>query len=362
MRSQIEKHKDNTYLNIVINPLSSLGARDTPAVYDENLTIPVLSNPSEYYCSVIRFSLPLDTIPILKFPVDVSQNNPNVSYLVFGIRNALGTMFSEQVIFTPTSNLTAPTPAGSAPFFTNQQAVSDYYNIFSIRAMVNMFNAALSAAVTASGLGVASPYYTYDPNTELFSLTVPQAFQATAASIYMNKYAKNFLSSFEFFFDSTTFVDDYLYYHVLTYLPPLVGTNYIFYEDYISVALWFDLRKIVITSTTLPVNPESVPSQNPNDGGRTNGLVSYNPIITDYIIAFDLTNQIQTVAVYNPTSQYRLVDMSSNSPLNKINLAFYYYDKFGNQFPVYVSPSQQISIKLGFFRKELYNTHTLGQK
>lgn len=359
--THIEKHKDNIYLNVVINPQPGT-VRDTPAVYDENLTIAVLDDPSKYYCSIIRFSLPLDTIPILKFPVDVDQNNPNVSYLTFGIRTVGLIKTTRPVIYIPTSTLTAPVPTGSAPYFTNQQTVSNYYDLFSIKAFVTMFNNAIQTAVTDSGIGATAPFYTYDSNTELFSLTVPANFIATGASLYMNKYSKNFLSSFQFFFDATTEAEDYLYYHVLTPLPTIGPSGYVFYQDYISVALWFDLRKIVVTSTTLPINPESVPTLNPNDGGRQNGLVSYSPIITDYIIAFDLTNQIQTVAIYNPSSQYRLCDLSSRSPLTKINLAFYYFDKFGNQFPIFISPSQSVSLKLGFFKKELYNSHRITQK
>lgn len=355
---KIKTHKDNIYLNVVISPILEFGADDSPAVYNETLTIPVLQNPSEYYCSIIRFSLPLETIPLLKFPLDVKQNNPLVSYLVIGVETAALVQFPENVIYDPPNNRTPPTPLPTSPFFTNQQSIDGFYNIFSIRTFLTMINRALAAAsLAAVGAGVTSPYYSYDSTKELFSLNVHSSFLATNAKIFLNRYLINYLNSFPWYLDITTGDQDFLFFHILDPipLPPIINNFSIYVQDYVSISSWFDLRKITVTSTTLPITPESVPVQNPTLGGKSNGLTSYSPILTDYLVAFDTTRSVQSTAVYNPSAQYRLVDMSSSAPLQRINLAFYYHDKFGNQYPIALSPSQEITVKIGFFRRSLYD-------
>ncbi len=357
--NKIRNHKDNVYLNTVIEPDPFRGALNSPAIYNETLVQDVISNPSEYYCSVIRFSIPLETIPILHFPLDTLQANPNISYLTVGISTTPtgGVLFPQKVIYNPPNNITPPTSFGGT--FTNAQATLTYYDIFSFLNFINMFNTALQASVTASGLPVTAPFYIWNPVTQLFSLVVAQNFITANLGIFVDRYALNYVNSFQFFFDSTSAAQNFLFFHILTPTPfgSPVGGPYIYVEDYISVSLWYDLRKLIIKTTTIAVTPENVPTQNPSLNS-TSGLVSYSPILTDFVIAFDNSTQAQTVAVYNPSAQYRLVDMTSNSPLNKINLSVFYLDKFGNEFQVYIGPTQQISIKLGFFKKELYKRLT----
>lgn len=349
----IEKHRDNIYLNLTINPDPSVGERNTVAVFDQTLSTPVINDPSQYFCSVIRFSLPLSEVPLFKFPLDVNQNigptSWNNSYLIIGVTNA-GIQFPQRVVYVPNNNLTPPTPALVAPFYTNDQSISDYYNIFSITHFIDMINTALAAAVVAAGLAVTAPFYSWNPQTELISLTVSAAYIATGSTIFMNKYMQNYLSSFNLTYNATTFQ--------YTHRIPAGAGPFTIQQDYISISLWFDIRKVILQSKNIPVTPESVPSQNVNNIsqlGLPTGLNAWTPILTDFIVSYDDANQIKSIIVYNPQPQYRLIDMTSQTPLQKIDLQFFYLDKFGNKFPIYISPSQQATVKLGFFKKHLYH-------
>lgn len=451
---KIKSNKDNIYYNAVMFPDPSVGGNSTVATYSENLTQALVQNPSEYYCSIIRFQLPIDTIPILLFPVDDTQNNPLQSYLALGINlggtyptttsstNSVvpigGTNYGSYtvggitypgcpVMYIPESNGPPPsTVAVTAPFFTNTQIISSFYWVYSIQQMIDMFNNTLNTAMITAGMpllytltlsapanatigdiyvdsvgeryvvnativasltlvlvdtfnsgpilptitgtltkisglgdatityslfttsGITRPYYTYSPTSNLISLHVADDFLSTGAKIFMNRWMVNFLASFKLYFDIAS-GNDLLHYHDLRNLPEGQVSPYTITQDYNTISLWFSLRKILLLSNTLPIVPEAIPT------GQTNGVVSYYPVVTDFAVALDNANQLQELLVYNPSSQYRLVNMVGNSPLNKIDFSFFWEDKYGNILPVPLSAYQSASVKIGFFKKSLYN-------
>ena len=112
---------------------------------------------------------------------------------------------------------------------------------------------------------------------------------------------------------------------------------------------WTSLRKIIIATNTIPNTNEYVPTK--GNSGVTNSF----PILTDFTPNFSqVGGETRSIAFYYPTSQYRLVDMISDQPLSKINIKIYWEDTAGNLYPLYISPSQQINLKLAFLRKSLY--------
>lgn len=350
----MSNENDNVYLNISIPNLSNTNSPYPPnvvAAYDEVLASPVIDNPNQYYITVIRFSIPIDLIPLFSFPVDISQNNPNQSLMVIGIENAALVQFPEFIMYTPENNIVAPVPGGVAPFFTSNQVTSDYYFIYSVNNFINMINTALAAAVVASGIGVAAPFYTYDSQTEFISLTVTAAFLATGARIFANSYLKNYLGAFDFTTLNYVNTGPYLYYHLLN------ATTLVYYQNYNSMNLWFDSQKIVIQSNSIPIVAEFSPSfQNPQIFGPNNLNSSSNlqPILTDFALAFNNISDFSSVVTYIPEPQYRLTNMRSSTPLNRIQLSFSWLSKNGTLYPLYVSPNKTVTLKLGFIKKSLF--------
>lgn len=353
----MSKKKDNVYLNIVIDHDDSQGDLPSYATYNEHLTIPVLDDCSKYYCSIIRFDIPLNAVPILVFPILETQSNPNVSSLIIGI-NLGGVNYGQNVIYN--GNTADPPPvAGSGPiYFTNAQLTLPYYWVYSFTSMINMFNTTIRSAVVASGSGlgvVDTPYYSFDPVTQLISLHVTEPFRASGSILYINEPMVNYVDAFPYFFHGYRNSGGRDYDYILTPSPGApIGGPYNFIQDYNTIDLWFSLRKVLITTNSIPILSEFVPSQNPNDFGSNTGINASLPIITDFIPQLELANQSRSIAYYYPSSQYRLVDMISETPLNKINLSVFWEDKFGNLYPILITVFQQMSIKLAFLRKDLY--------
>jgi len=104
----------------------------------------------------------------------------------------------------------------------------------------------------------------------------------------------------------------------------------------------------LILSNNLPILSEVVPSTN------NTGVSAALPVITDFVPQLSMAGDTRSIAIYNPTAQYRLVDLSGQSPLSNIDIKIQWQDVLGNLYPILVSSGQQISLKIGFFKKSLY--------
>jgi hypothetical protein len=343
--------KYNSYLNLIVNnPVNGMGSftKNINVVYDETLTIPPLDDPRDYFGSVIRFSIPIDQIPIFVFPVNPTQNNPNVSNYVIEVNGN-----PANVVYTPNNNLPPPTASGGPIFFSMTDQQSQYYFVYSVQQMINMINTALNAAFVAAGSpGGTAPFYIYTPTTQLISLVVAQAFLSAAATITLNGPLKLYLSSFQYTTLSDPVTGPYSYTHVLTPTPFGQTTPFIYSEEYNAMDLWIDPRKLVITSNSLPIVGEASPV---TIGPLTpNGTATSLPIITDFVLSFDNISDFSSVVTYVPTSQYRLFDMTPAGPIYRVNMNFYWQAENGFLYPLLLSPGNGITVKVGFFRKDLY--------
>lgn len=340
----LKSKRDHNYLNISINPSSPIG--NSLARYEESFNRPIASDLEDLYFAITRFSVPTSEIPLFYFPLNINQADRLVSNLIIGIKTVGLVNYSQTVNFILQNN--SPLPPASASY-TAQQALSKCYEIFSVNAFIMMINTALQAAVTASGIGGVAPYYTYNPTTELKSLVLNAGFVATGAVIYMNESLENYLAGFQFFQSDVGAVDEYQ--HVFNPLPP---TTYLFSEDYRCMSLWFDIRKIVLVSDSLPVLQETSPTQDAITG-LSEGIINYTPILTDFIVSFDSPSQFLGFADYTPDT-YRLVDMIKSSiPITRLHLQFYWLNKQGTRIPLEISNTQAATLKLAFLQKSLYN-------
>jgi hypothetical protein len=220
-----------------------------------------------------------------------------------------------------------------------------------------MINNALGAAYTTSGIGGTAPYYFYNPETELISLFVDSNDVIAGNTVFVNKYLKNYLNSFNYYFDNTTRNVNYLYFMNYVPNPPVVGGMQEFKQEYVSMSLWLDIKTIQIVSNSLPIVNESVPDQFTTQTSQYpifTGVNSSTPIISDFAITYDNANMISSDIVYNPTAQYRLVSLVGNTPLSTISLEFRYTDRYGNVFPINFDPSNCISVKIAFLKKSLF--------
>lgn len=364
--SDISQVGDNIYVNVAFSKNPDSTAFEEAAEYSVSKTIPILAKADDYYCSIIRFAIPLNETPLLIMPIVPNQVNPNLTPLKIGI-SVGGINFTRNVIYV--SNTNAPIPVQNQSI----QVITSYYYVFEYQSIINNVNTALASAFLASGLAGNTPYFYLQPESELIHLVVDIAtFSPTAtaivpspiqsATIYMNNDLEVYLSAFpviyvapnsepgrDYDFSLVRFGGDKL-------IPPFnigaVATQKNFTQEYSVLALWSSLRKILITSNTIPIQSEYTPTGN-------SGISSTLPVITDFIPQNELPGQSRSIAYYNPSAQYRLVDLKSSCELRTIDLKIYWQDIFQNIYPLLISKYQQASIKLAFIKKTLYNDNGL---
>lgn len=350
--SCVERHVDNVYLNVVFTNTKD---REILAEYNVTKTIPIIDKPSNYFITVVRFDVPLNSIPLFVMPIVPNQGNPNLTpFTVFINASAVNVLYN-------------PDNTNPAPVQNQQtQVVTPYYFVFSFDNLINSINTALAAAYIAAGSpgGAGPPFVIFNPDTQLLGLVVSVAFITAGATISVNSFLVNYFEGFRFFFNAAT--------NIFTFILRNTGNNgfnligqtipvtpgpggplwLIIQQEYTCMEYWLSLRKIVLVSNTIPINYEYIPAF--DTSGQQTGVSSTFPILTDFIPNIEQANESRSIAVYNPTSQYRLVDLLGDTPLYNIDLKIYWQDKAGNYYPVFIEPLQQASVKIAFVRRDLY--------
>ena len=358
--------KDNIYVNVIINgnnptyntdPLvAASGEGGVLAEYKTTKSQAYLDKPSDYYCSVTRFAIPLQYVPITIMPIIPNQADPDKSTILFGILYK-GVHTSLYVEYFPDNLFQAPVQ--DKPI----QVITPYYYIYSYSHMIQMFNETLKQLWVSSTLAadfplLVPPYFYLDTSTQLISIVVPNVFvDPSIASLYFNNSTLNYIDGFHlsFYGNNQQYGEDnvFIFENIPQYYYPTPGIPstpqyYVYTQDYTTLYNWNSLRKLLISTNTIPISNEIIP---PNRNG--DAFASY-PIITDFIVPSSNAGDTRSVAIYNPTAQYRLVDMSGDNPLSTIDLRILWSDINGNLYPLFIPQNQQASIKLAFFRKSLY--------
>jgi hypothetical protein len=366
----IDKQANNVYVNIVItnNPTNGPSPPTIPnnfslieAMYSVTNTLEILRKASDWFASIIRFVVPAGTVPLFIMPIVPNQSNPNLTPMVIGI-TVSGTDYPVNVIYVP-SNPTIPAPVQNLTY----QVVSQYYYVYAYQNLIDAFNTALATAYTHAGSpgGAGAPYFFYTSSTQLISLVLPTAFVAAVGTpqVYINSYSRIYLDAFNFQSigintptgKDNIFITNDLNQNNTAPNPPFTISSYILTQEYVYINSWSSLRKIVVTSLSLPVRSEYIPSQQGN-GNLGQDVSATLPIVTDFVPNLEFAGQERSNFYYYPQSQYRIIDMLSDTPLTKIDLSFYWEDKVGNLYPILIPSGQQVSAKIAFVKKSLYGS------
>lgn len=399
MKSDIYNENDNVYLNIVFNhpfvtyPTGPTGQSydETPsyAIYNVTKDLPIVDKASDYYCSVIRFTIPLDTIPIMIMPIIPNQGNNNLTPFRIGILYN-GVYTSVNILYIQRHGYnTGPTQDQQV------QVVTPYYFCYSYDVLISMINDSLQTAIINSGIqalfpGVRLAWFSLNDSTNLINLYVHHVFTdypiptpaVSTPIIYINAALKVYLDGFDYNFYGYNQPYGFEFAFILqslTTTAPIINNvptpdqayalynipvsppvYYIFIQEYQAIQAWSSLRKILVTTNTIPIVKEFEPpnfnSKVINTDGYSSGLVAGVPIITDFVPQINNIGESRSVAYYVPTSQYRLIDMISDNPIKKIDLNIYWQDKNGTIYPLDISVFEQASMKLAFIRKSLYKS------
>ena len=205
------------------------------------------------------------------------------------------------------------------------------------------------------------PFITFDAKTQLFRIWYGPAYFPTAGNplnVFFNAELWTLFNSFKHTLSNNSATFDPDGKDVQLTLANLNEMNkavadiaadpltYLYYseQEYITTYNWNPFKRIIIRTASMPIQSEYV---------RGTGSDT-SQIITDFLPPSNSTD-LRSVYQYIPFGQYRLIDLTSDEALKDISIRVYWEDIFGNQNPLYLPYKSQMTIKLGFFRKSLFD-------
>jgi|WetSurMetagenome_2_1015567.scaffolds.fasta_scaffold09542_5 hypothetical protein len=374
---------DNIYVNMIFD--NTTGAQPIPATIVNNFSVPVVNKPDDYYLAITRFDIPLSEIPLFICPIVPNQGDPDLTPFYIGI-DYLGVKYPINVhFFSYQSVLNAPVQ--DKPY----QVITPYYYMYSVQQFLDIINYALELAIVASGYpmtGLNMPYFYFDGSTELISLVYPAAFitGVNKPLIFLNTALQEWINGFTFQYRGPQPQFNDFYFELqnsltnpsrypgaenlftpttgfpVTYplgstgpLCPCGGTGtivpyyYRITQEYKSINNQVAVKKIYITSTALPTIQEFTPPS-------ASSSAAILPILADFVPNINNLSDTKSIAYYNPESQYRLVDLTSSTPIRVIDLQIQWVDQQNNVNPLYLPSRSQANVKFVFAKRTLYKS------
>lgn len=362
-------------LDLINNNINGNTAPQQLIFTDSRNGTPILNYPKNYYASIVRFSIDTgaDAIPIFIPSIDTTQTNVNKT--VYQITLSYKTSnFSQAIIYVPTDS-TQPTPAsplGGVDYTTT------YYYMYSYQKWVKYINTALAAAVVglnaqsiADGNGALPslnpPFVEIDPINLTMLINCEQTAYADTLAFPIQIYFNTAFFNIMTFFQYTRYGINALNgknYLLNVYLnnnnTTIGGVVYLqMYQEGSCMALLNPVQCLVITSNA-PNYPEiiGVPAVFNSTTNFQNAVNAPNtsPIFTDFQVPITALDSYRPSIFYNPTSEYRLCDMQSTSPIYNMQLFVYWMDKYGNYKPIFIPGGCSANIKVMFRRKDFNQT------
>jgi len=385
-------------LDIANNDFSGL-SQPREVVFNEIRNTPYILQPNKYFFSVVRFELQTPTLPVF-IPIIAPEPNPdypetspnpytdNLNYTPYQVGIYFrGSTVLRRVAYVPqnfaTTNPQPPTRAG--------QPIHPYYYCYTYQQFLNSINATIADAwaATANTQG-PPPTFWYDETTSRIKIsaiarttgTTPvalwdsgQSEQPTnnTAQLFFNEPLYNLLSGFDFQNNGRKSVypaTNPLQYRLKIYQQfenlktnPLATDNSQYYiimtSEQIDIAVWNPIKALVFTSGLIPLLPTltSQPKSLESSGtfssyGNNSNLATQ---MTDFEVPFSATNTYKQTVNYQPSGEYRLIDIQSDLPINSIQVSVFWKNMDGILIPFYLDGGQSGNIKIMFRRKDFNN-------
>jgi hypothetical protein len=327
--NQLQDDENHIYYNIDIRKGIEHSGQPFQASFNETRVEPILKKPSDYVLSVVRFSIPSQSIPIFIWKPNEFQIT--ISYLNFD--------------FTTTLQYIPNSPGGSYDYFGpsiwNYQDFIDIINA----ALLSSFNNFVAGTPAFALKPTTAPYMIYNSETQLCSLIAEEKYDTTYTNpvyIYFNTNLFSYFPALQNFDDEANTIKSHYIKVKYNFNNVLVigGINYYeIREEYSTLVLWNDLQKILLETDSIPVNNELL-------GSQTNKL---RKVITDFEPLSSINDR--SVIQYFPQGPLRFYDLITDYPLTQMNLNIRWETKDGRSYPLYLNKYDNLTVKLYFKRK-----------
>lgn len=387
MTNLLKNSPDVFYYNISvknsnINSTSIYGAdaKSERAYVLANNDMPICANPSEYYCSIIRFTVPCQSVPLILFKVQEPVLDINKGVYSFTMRyvTSTGTVLatSQQTFYNYIqTNFFEVAPQVGTP----RQQNTSYYFIYDYYLLSKIMNTCLSSCLanlkTQGGTGAiataADPYFLYTPATQSYTVYAEESYFSSNSGgsyiqIFFNSLSYNFMYGFPYVSvaeGSANGLDSYLSIENINYSnvevvppPPTVGgLTYVKCLQQYPALCYINLLNSIILTTNNNINTETYYS-NENSLNRPNNQV-YTKVLTDFMPDLSGANDAgasSKIFIYNASSLYRIFQFIQETPLMEISLNIYILDAYGNYYPLYLNRDSICTIKFMFIKKSAF--------
>jgi hypothetical protein len=383
------QNPDMVYYDIVSTNFQSTTTEEPFLRFNETRTNPVINNTGDYYLSIVRFSLDTYNLPNLICEIQPNQANPDLSIYSVTLEydDGAGTITpsSQEYLIWEAQNKNAQVPIPPSATTNKFQENTSYYYVYQFQYFLSIVNTALASALAslvantgggASPIATAiQPVLTWDVTSQKAILQAQTQFydKANVAKIriYMNPPLFALFNSFPSLnFGTGSSVSLGRNYQLVVAnfggvntielptnpVPPATSSVWTqMFQEFSTIDTWSPVASIVFTSNTIPIisNQLSAPLVF-NNGQSSSGIgnnANFAQVITDMA-----TNQqvFKPNVLYNPTAEYRRIDMTGNTPLTNIDINVYWRDKLGQLIPFTLASGASASVKFLFERKDRF--------
>jgi hypothetical protein len=374
---------DKIYYDIQISNIDDIDTLPPVLSFIETRNNPFLYESDKYYMSIIRFSLETPNLPVF-IPTIQPSPNTDINLTIYSVTlqwiNPLDTsqIFTSQqfITYVPQSNIATLPPNPTQTDNGLQYNTTGYYNIYNYQYFIYLINNAFTLAyqqlltqVTSAELNLPSSYspilsWDTSNNTAILNCDV-LGYSTTSTNyikIFFNTALAQLFSSFPVRITSASsylglntqiITDSYNNSNIIQYPPynPTYDAIQVF-QEFSTIALWSPVTSIVFTSNTLPIVSNQVSTPIIYNNGNQLGSNGNNALISQVITDF-ISNEgtYKPNLVYEPSAQYRYIELLSNRPLNTFDLQVYWKDRQGVLIPFYLSSGCTATIKVLFTKK-----------
>ena len=381
---------DMVYYDIVATNFQSITTKAPRLRFNESRSNPIISATEDYYMSIVRFSLDTYNLPNIIAEIQPKQADAFKTIYSLTLQAQLpdgvgGFTTSERQVFINwiPQNKDIPTPP--APISTStgfQPTNTEFYYCYNFQYFIDLINNTFDSALLllkadTGGAGspintAQQPIMTWDTTRSSGILNAPVNFYESVINptatpkinIFFNKPLFALFNSFnnnDFGVSVTAgknhqiIVDNVLGTQSIQfpYGPaPTLAYSQVFQETS-TIDTWTPVSSIVFTSNTIPIvsNQLSAPLIF-NDGQVVEGNgnnSNFAQIITD----LETNQQVyKPQLLYNPTAEFRRIDMTGNRPLTNIDIEVYWRDKLGGLNPLSLESGGSATIKFLFEKKD----------
>lgn len=370
---------------------SQTSSESIPAVISQ-ITNPIVKNLEEYNVYLVSLSVSTDDVGYLNIYRNIAWDlanfatnktnlslsflsssgtpfnlNGNTNQLLKGIGNTDGSGNYQGVCcflqYVSQNGLYAnPNAQGSGA--NSQNYPSSYFIIHSITQFIMMYNAAINTMIgvwTGAPIMANSMYFQYSPSSNLYTLTMPDAFRNSTVDLYANTFAERYLDAFNWSFAEHTNVTspsftglDYKFVKA-NYPSNKNGDLWTFTTEYSCVANLLDIHSILVVSNQgqlSQITQQTVPVQTFGNSNNLNqptlSTLKNLDIQFDSLSAASVNNSI---IQYTANGMFFPINTTANQALNNINIQLF-VQTFDNVIaPLYLPVNGFCNVKFGLVKK-----------